>query len=397
MLTLSPVPFLASLNAAQAQTTQATISISVFFDTLAPHGVWVKHPQYRYVFCPKVEADWRPYTNGRWLYIRDYGWYFASDEPFAWAVYHYGRWFDDERLGWCWVPGNAWAGAWVSWRHSEDHIGWAPLGPTREGFVIDVDVEASEPPPERWIFVPAERFLEPNLEVTIVFGNQQPDVFQSTTYAGPVVVENNIVVNNVIDIDFIQQVTNQQVIIVEPTIVEQPDQVNVDVDANVVTIFSPQIEPPTQEEAPEQAVEIDQAVQDLGGGDPSAPSSEPSAAPSDGASSAEVSASSAPPDASSAPSSAVSSEASSMSSVAPSSEAPVSSAPASEEPTSSAPASEVSSVPSEAPSSSVEAPSSATSVESSEPDASAPSSQLCPEGFEWINGECVPIESSSAQ
>ena len=34
---------------------------------------------------------------------------------------------------------------------------------------------------------------------------------------------------------------------------------------------------------------------------------------------------------------------------------------------------------------------------SSEPDASAPSSQLCPEGFEWINGECVPIESSSAQ
>ena len=38
-----------------------------------------------------------------------------------------------------------------------------------------------------------QAFLEPNLEVTIVFGDQQPDVFQSTTFAGPVVVQNNIV------------------------------------------------------------------------------------------------------------------------------------------------------------------------------------------------------------
>lgn len=340
MLALSPVPFIASLTAAQAQEAQATVSISIFFDTLAPHGVWVKHPQYRYVFCPKVEADWRPYTNGRWLYLEDYGWYFASDEPFAWAVYHYGRWFDDDRLGWCWVPGNAWAGAWVSWRQGDDFIGWAPLGPTREGFVIDVDVEASEPPPERWIFVPAERFLEPELEVTIVFGDQEPDIFERTSFAGPVVVQNNIVVNNVIDIDFIQQVTNQQVVVINPQVVDQPDQVNVDVDANVVAIFSPQIEPPTEEEAPPQAVEIDQAVQDLGGDDASAPSSEPSSAASGETSSAEESA---PPPASSemssAPSSAAASEGPASSSSAPASEAPVSSAPASEEPASSAPAS----------------------------------------------------------
>ncbi|MEO8884293.1 MAG: DUF6600 domain-containing protein [Devosia sp.] len=79
---------------------------------------------------------------GRWRR----GWYFASDEPFAWAVYHYGRWYDDGDLGWCWVPGNVWAPAWVSWRDSDDYVGWAPLPPENDGFSIGFQGAVQEPP-----------------------------------------------------------------------------------------------------------------------------------------------------------------------------------------------------------------------------------------------------------
>src|SRR6476661_11005193 len=108
MLTASPaaVPMFA---ASPAVAQEAQVSFSIFFDRLRPHGLWVKNERYRYVFCPKVDAGWRPYTHGRWVYLRDRGWYFSSREPFAWALYHYGRWIDDDRLGWCWVPGNHWA------------------------------------------------------------------------------------------------------------------------------------------------------------------------------------------------------------------------------------------------------------------------------------------------
>ncbi|HHY50590.1 MAG TPA: hypothetical protein GYA10_12670, partial [Alphaproteobacteria bacterium] len=129
-LVVGPMPLLGA-PAATAQ--DVRISFNIFFDRLRPHGLWVRHARYRFVWCPDVDVDWRPYTHGRWVYMRDVGWYFASDEPFAWAVYHYGRWIDDDRLGWCWVPGRNWGPAWVSWRRGDREIGWAPLPPEEEG------------------------------------------------------------------------------------------------------------------------------------------------------------------------------------------------------------------------------------------------------------------------
>src|SRR3954451_22269156 len=129
-VSFGPLPIALGVGTAEAAT--ANVSINIFFQPLASYGVWVKNAKYHYVFCPKVDSHWRPYTHGRWLYMKNYGWYFASDEPYAWAVYHYGRWYADQKLGWCWVPGNAWAGAWVSWRRGNDYVGWAPLEPTRE-------------------------------------------------------------------------------------------------------------------------------------------------------------------------------------------------------------------------------------------------------------------------
>ena len=441
-----PGQFAVGVGAAQAA---AEVSINVFFQPLASHGVWVKNSKYHYVFCPKVDANWRPYTHGHWVYMKDYGWYFASDEPFAWAVYHYGRWFDDQKLGWCWVPGNAWAGAWVSWRRSNDYVGWAPLEPTRDGFAVDVDISKNEPPKHDWVFVQPKQFLQPKLDVTIVIGDKQPDVFTKTQFVGPVVVQNKIVVNNVIDVNFIQQVTNTKVVVVEPKPVNDPGQAALDASGNSIAVFAPQIPPPKQDEAPQQSVDENQAQTQLGNGNGASSSEQPSGEQSSSmlASSSEApsGASSSAPSSdmsvgSSAESSAPASSTETSSSAASSSAAPApssSSAPAmssvssSQEPSSAepkassketapssskeiAPASSEQPAPSKEPASSKEtvssseqapvsssvepstAPSSKEQASSKEAQPSSAAPEKCDPGYVLVKGQCVPAEASSS-
>jgi hypothetical protein len=108
---------------------QDTITFQTFYDNLAPNGTWIQTNDYGYVWQPNVtDPNWAPYTLGHWAYTDD-GWTWMSDEPFGWATYHYGRWANLQDVGWVWVPGYVWAPAWVSWRTSEDHVGWAPLPP----------------------------------------------------------------------------------------------------------------------------------------------------------------------------------------------------------------------------------------------------------------------------
>ena len=72
-LTLSPIsfgplPLPVGVGVAQAA---ATVKIDIFFAPLAKHGVWVKSAKYRYVFCPRVDAKWRPYSHGHWIYMKN--------------------------------------------------------------------------------------------------------------------------------------------------------------------------------------------------------------------------------------------------------------------------------------------------------------------------------------
>src|SRR5882724_1601742 len=100
-----------------------------FYDPLAASGAWVDVRPYGQCWHPaRVEAGWRPYTVGHWEWT-DVGWYWVSDEPWAWACYHYGSWVYDPNYSWVWIPGTEWAPAWVTWRESDDYIGWAPCGP----------------------------------------------------------------------------------------------------------------------------------------------------------------------------------------------------------------------------------------------------------------------------
>ena len=109
---------------------EVSVSLNFFVDALDPYGSWVDVEDYGYCWRPAIadeDPDWRPYTRGSWAHT-DGGWTWISDEEWGWATYHYGRWIRVNSR-WCWVPGYEWAPAWVSWRETDDCLGWAPLPP----------------------------------------------------------------------------------------------------------------------------------------------------------------------------------------------------------------------------------------------------------------------------
>lgn len=107
----------------------ADVSFDFFYEALLPHGEWIEVADYGFCWRPtEVDRDWTPYSDGYWTFT-DAGWTWVGYEEFAGIVYHYGRWMNLESEGWCWVPDYEWGPAWVSWRKSDDYVGWAPLPP----------------------------------------------------------------------------------------------------------------------------------------------------------------------------------------------------------------------------------------------------------------------------
>ncbi len=97
---------------------------------LARSGDWVRVPGWTdYGWRPRnVEPDWRPYSNGRWVFTRQ-GWTWVPDEAWGYAPSHYGHWDSVPGMGWVWQPGKKYRPAWVRWVHEGDFLGWAPIGP----------------------------------------------------------------------------------------------------------------------------------------------------------------------------------------------------------------------------------------------------------------------------
>ena len=171
------------------------ISYQTFYDALSPYGQWVNYPGAGYVWIPNVGPHFKPYgSGGHWVYSDD-GWTWVSDYPWGWAPFHYGRWFFDDDYGWCWVPGYQWAPAWVSWRRSPDYYGWAPLGPT---VGVSVSIEAYNPPPHVWCFVPQQYVTSPRINNYYVQENQNVTIINRTTVINNyhTTVINNTTVNN---------------------------------------------------------------------------------------------------------------------------------------------------------------------------------------------------------
>ena len=119
----------------------AEISFDYFYDSLAPHGQWFRHPRWGDVWRPMhVGRDFRPYyQNGYWQNTIEFGWTWVSGYPWGDIAFHYGRWVHDPYDGWIWVPGYVWAPSWVIWRSGGGHVGWFPMPPTNS-FLLGIEI-----------------------------------------------------------------------------------------------------------------------------------------------------------------------------------------------------------------------------------------------------------------
>jgi hypothetical protein len=183
---------------ARAQT-EAEITYQEFYDGLAPYGNWLYVDDYGYCWQPGVEEGWRPYTNGSWIYT-DAGWTWSSDEEWGWATDHYGRWMLTKDFGWLWVPGYEWAPAWVSWRKSDDYVGWAPLPPEAtwqpaSGFGPSVDVSFSIGP-DYYNFCPVRHLGAPRLRPYIVPARENVSIINNTVNVTKITNVNNVMIFN---------------------------------------------------------------------------------------------------------------------------------------------------------------------------------------------------------
>jgi hypothetical protein len=93
---------------------------------LARYGAWVTINGSHY-WRPNVDASWRPYWQGRWVYTPA-GLTWISSEAWGWVPYHYGSWDNVPGYGWVWQPGYVWSPAWVYWYWGPSYVGWCPTG-----------------------------------------------------------------------------------------------------------------------------------------------------------------------------------------------------------------------------------------------------------------------------
>jgi len=166
-----------------------------FYEPLQPYGRWDFVPGVgRCWFPTQVGPDWRPYTAGHWE-RSDAGWFWASDEPWGWATCHYGRWDFRPDSGWFWAPDVHWSPAWVSWRHGEGYVGWAPLPPAarfipERGIEFDINLI----PSRSFVFVEERHFTERMRPATVIVNNTV--IVNKTASFANIRVVNHAVVND---------------------------------------------------------------------------------------------------------------------------------------------------------------------------------------------------------
>jgi probable HAF family extracellular repeat protein len=173
---------------------------SVFYSRLSSDGDWVEAGDYGYVFCPHVAqgGDWAPYRDGHWVWT-DRGWFWYSNEHFGWATYHYGRWVRISGQGWCWVPGNEWAPAWVSWRQSSDYVGWAPLPPDA-GFSVNAGISSWADSyygigPAAYTFINFKSWAQPSYLRFVAPPNENVQIIRQTTNITNIRIQNTVINN----------------------------------------------------------------------------------------------------------------------------------------------------------------------------------------------------------
>jgi hypothetical protein len=97
-----------------------------------PHGEWMYDDLYGYVWRPYYNdyypyGVWRPYYFGQWRLL-DGQLFWVPQESWGWVPFHLGLWTWNENKGWIWIPGSAFAPAWVAWSFFRGFLAWRPWG-----------------------------------------------------------------------------------------------------------------------------------------------------------------------------------------------------------------------------------------------------------------------------
>jgi len=252
------------IQAAQAAT---DVDLSFFYDRLAPYGDWVEHPRYSWVWCPRdVSVEWRPYTDGHWVYTDEFGWLWESDQPWGWACFHYGRWDWDDQLGWFWVPGYTWGPAWVAWCTAPDYIGWAPLPPVvrwRPGIGLDLHgFDLDDIPARRWCFVSERFFDEPILRTHILLPSRNVTIFSQRRNVTRFDVVDGRIVDVGVPVGRIEQVTGRRVTHFRVSHVDSVAAMRLPRERDgVINVFSPRVGPARDGAVPPHPGELERRQQ----------------------------------------------------------------------------------------------------------------------------------------
>jgi hypothetical protein len=239
------------LAAASARAESGERSLSEFYEALEPYGRWLEHPRWRFVWSPDVgDPEWRPYSRGRWVFTDEHGWLWVSDEEWGWATYHYGRWVLDDEYGWLWIPGTEWAPAWVVWRFSDDHIGWAPLppeaewGPERGELSFRIDYYDAPRFAPLWCFVHPRFMTRPRLHRYIAPRSRNSFIVRHTRPAIDYKVAEQRIVNHGVDVHHVERVTRQPIARLRVRAIETPREHGLHRgDRTVVGIYRPSLPP----------------------------------------------------------------------------------------------------------------------------------------------------------
>jgi hypothetical protein len=202
----------------------APVNYNVFYNSLSPYGTWVEVSDYGWCWQPtvtRINVGWRPYSdNGRWVWSSS-GWYWHSYYSWGWAPFHYGRWCNVAARGWCWVPGTVWGPSWVSWRHCDDHFGWAPLPPacgwtagvglTYHGSGVSLGFSFGLGAND-YCFVPRQRFYDPHCYRFRASHHDLTGLYHRSTVVNNYVVNNNtVIINKGIGRDLVQKHTRDEI------------------------------------------------------------------------------------------------------------------------------------------------------------------------------------------
>lgn len=199
-----------------------TVSFQSFYDVLSPMGEWIQVTKedvnedldegsgqgyssaandepFLFIWKPSnVNADWKPYMNGKWIYT-NHGWLWQSKDAWGNSTYNYGRWYNSRKYGWVWMPGYAWAPAWVRWKVSNDHVGWAPLTPKAKWESdkgINNNNYSYKNKDNDWIFVQKEGFVDELTTANTVNPMMNTDLVKKSESITDIKLENEVVTNN---------------------------------------------------------------------------------------------------------------------------------------------------------------------------------------------------------